>query len=142
MRVGVIGAGSMGQNHARLYAGLAELTGICDTDPSVGKPVAERFGTSFFPSHQALLDDEYSDEGSDRLRLRVDTDERRRRRRMSRWEYRQGLTRSLGGRGFLGRGVLRIRLLDTLDLSRQLGDLASELIPLARFHAHRSPPRG
>ncbi|MEE9197767.1 MAG: Gfo/Idh/MocA family oxidoreductase, partial [bacterium] len=54
--MGVIGAGSMGQNHARLYAGLAELTGICDTDPSVGKPVAEQFGTSFFPSHEALLD--------------------------------------------------------------------------------------
>ncbi len=46
----------MGQNHARLYDELAELTGICDTDPAVGRPVAERFGTSFFPTHEALLD--------------------------------------------------------------------------------------
>ncbi|MFQ5918815.1 MAG: Gfo/Idh/MocA family protein, partial [Thermoplasmata archaeon] len=46
----------MGQNHARLYAGMAELVGICDTDPSAGKSVAERFGTSYFSSHDGLLE--------------------------------------------------------------------------------------
>lgn len=55
MRVGIIGAGAMGRNHARIYAELADLQGVCDTDPQVGKEVAERFGTPHYASHDALL---------------------------------------------------------------------------------------
>ncbi len=55
MRVGVIGVGSIGQNHVRVYSELAELVGICDTDSETGKAVAQRFGTSFFRSHAELL---------------------------------------------------------------------------------------
>ncbi len=56
LRVGVVGAGAMGQNHARVYAELADLVGICDTDPELGKEVAERFGTPFYASEVELLD--------------------------------------------------------------------------------------
>ncbi|MFQ5837988.1 MAG: Gfo/Idh/MocA family oxidoreductase [Thermoplasmata archaeon] len=55
MRVGVIGVGSMGQNHARVYAELGELVGVCDKDSVAGKVVAQRFGTSCFSSHDDLL---------------------------------------------------------------------------------------
>ncbi|MEE9593343.1 MAG: Gfo/Idh/MocA family oxidoreductase, partial [Thermoplasmata archaeon] len=55
MRVGVIGVGSMGQNHARVYSDVAELVGVCDKDVQTGKAIAQRFGTSFYPSTKALL---------------------------------------------------------------------------------------
>ena len=42
LRAGVIGVGSMGKNHARLYAGLpgVELVGVADTDSTVAASVA------------------------------------------------------------------------------------------------------
>ncbi|MFQ6012587.1 MAG: Gfo/Idh/MocA family protein [Thermoplasmata archaeon] len=55
MRVGVIGVGSMGQNHARVLGDLDVLGGVCDTDPTTGKAVAQRFGTSYFPSLGDML---------------------------------------------------------------------------------------
>ncbi len=55
MRVGVIGVGSMGQNHVRVYSDVAELVGVCDKDAQTGKAVARRFGTSYTASSQALL---------------------------------------------------------------------------------------
>lgn len=55
MRVGVIGVGSMGQNHARVYSDVAELVGVCDKDAQTGKAVAQRFGTSYYASPRALL---------------------------------------------------------------------------------------
>ncbi len=54
MRVGIVGVGSMGQNHARLFSEVAELVGICDADREVGEATARRFGTSFFPAPQDL----------------------------------------------------------------------------------------
>lgn len=55
MRVGVIGVGSMGQNHARVYSEVAELVGVCDKDAQIGKAIARRFGTSYYPSSSDLL---------------------------------------------------------------------------------------
>lgn len=55
MRVGIVGVGSMGQNHARVCAELANLAGVCDADPEVGKAAADRFGTAFHPSPQDLF---------------------------------------------------------------------------------------
>jgi predicted dehydrogenase len=46
-RVGVIGVGSMGQNHARVYRSLpdVELVGVYDADMSRAAEVAEEYGT-------------------------------------------------------------------------------------------------
>ncbi len=60
MRVGVIGVGSMGQNHARVYTDLAELVGIADPDPKQGGAVLNRLQSSgpaihWFPDYHALL---------------------------------------------------------------------------------------
>ncbi len=55
MRVGVIGVGSMGSNHARVYAEIAELVGIADPDVKAGGAASNRFNASFFPDHKGLL---------------------------------------------------------------------------------------
>jgi predicted dehydrogenase len=40
--VGVIGVGSMGQNHARVYSEIANLVGIADTSKENSEKVADR----------------------------------------------------------------------------------------------------
>ncbi len=55
MRVGVVGVGAMGQNHARVYSEIAELVGVADTDVQAGGLVANRFNTSFFTDYHALF---------------------------------------------------------------------------------------
>ncbi|WP_028044842.1 Gfo/Idh/MocA family protein [Cellulomonas sp. URHE0023] len=49
--VALIGAGSMGTNHARVIAGSdrAELTWVVDPRREVGEPLAERFGARWAP---------------------------------------------------------------------------------------------
>jgi UDP-N-acetylglucosamine 3-dehydrogenase len=49
LRVGVIGVGSMGRNHARVYGEVAELVGIVDLDAGTARTVAERLQV---PAHQ------------------------------------------------------------------------------------------
>jgi UDP-N-acetylglucosamine 3-dehydrogenase len=55
VKVGVIGVGSMGQNHARVLAELGSLAGIADPDPKAGGVVSNRFSVSYFLDHRALL---------------------------------------------------------------------------------------
>jgi len=57
IRIGVVGAGRMGQRHARLYANLrhTQLTGICDTNPQVGEPVARQYDVPFYGELADLL---------------------------------------------------------------------------------------
>lgn len=55
MRVGVIGVGSMGQNHARVLRGIADLVGVVDSDIGRARSVATRFGTKAFASVDELL---------------------------------------------------------------------------------------
>ena len=58
MRVGVIGVGAMGQNHARVYTEIAELVGIADPDVKVGGPASNRFSVSYYTDHRDLLKEE------------------------------------------------------------------------------------
>jgi len=58
MRVGVIGVGSMGQNHARVYSEIADLIGVADPDVEVGHAVANRFNIPHFKDHKELLKEE------------------------------------------------------------------------------------
>ena len=57
--VGVAGVGSLGQHHARLYAGLPEahLVGVYDLLPDRATEVASRFGARAYTSLDALLAD-------------------------------------------------------------------------------------
>lgn len=55
MKAGVIGVGSMGQNHARLHSEMGQLVGVYDLDQAQSKKVAERFGVQSFESVESLL---------------------------------------------------------------------------------------
>jgi UDP-N-acetylglucosamine 3-dehydrogenase len=55
LRTGVIGVGSMGQNHARIYSELAYLTGVADLDRNMVKKVAERYSTKYYTDYKKLL---------------------------------------------------------------------------------------
>jgi len=55
MRVGVIGVGSMGQNHARVYSEIANLVGIADPDVKAGGSVSNRFNVSYYTDAKHLL---------------------------------------------------------------------------------------
>jgi len=55
VKVGVIGAGSMGQNHARVLSDLGDLAGVADPDAKAGGAVGNRFTVSYFPDYKALL---------------------------------------------------------------------------------------
>jgi len=55
MRVGVIGVGSMGQNHARLLAEKGMLAGIADISPEAARVVGERYSVKHYLSYQELL---------------------------------------------------------------------------------------
>jgi len=43
LKVGVIGTGSMGQNHVRIYSEIADLIGISDADEKTVNKLAKKF---------------------------------------------------------------------------------------------------
>jgi UDP-N-acetylglucosamine 3-dehydrogenase len=57
MRVGVIGAGAMGQNHIRTYARMkdVELVGISDVDPVRVEALAKQYGARGFTDYNEML---------------------------------------------------------------------------------------
>ncbi len=55
MRVGVIGVGSMGQNHVRVLSEIAQLVGVADTNMRIGSSVSNKFSVSFFVNYRDLL---------------------------------------------------------------------------------------
>ena len=57
IRTGVIGVGSMGQNHARIYNEVSKLIGVADLDEKQGKKVANRFGVKFYSDYKNMLKD-------------------------------------------------------------------------------------
>src|SRR5881396_571628 len=58
MRVGVIGVGSMGQNHVRVYSEIADVVGIADPDVKAGGVVSNRFNVSYYTDSTHLLKEE------------------------------------------------------------------------------------
>jgi UDP-N-acetylglucosamine 3-dehydrogenase len=55
MRVGVVGVGSMGQNHVRVLSEISQLVGVADTNVKIGAEVSNRFSVSFFMNYKDLL---------------------------------------------------------------------------------------
>jgi predicted dehydrogenase len=60
MKVAVIGVGSMGRNHARVYSELAEaeLVAVSDADAKQARSVAEKFGARAYTDYRELLEKE------------------------------------------------------------------------------------
>ncbi len=56
-RVGVVGTGSLGQHHARIYASLNEtkLTCVADISPQA-KQIADKYGAEFFTDYKKIID--------------------------------------------------------------------------------------
>jgi UDP-N-acetylglucosamine 3-dehydrogenase len=63
MKVAVIGVGSMGRNHARVYSELAEaeLVAVSDADSKLAQSVAEKFGARAYTDYRELLAQEKPD---------------------------------------------------------------------------------
>lgn len=59
-KVAVIGVGSMGRNHARVYSELdeAELVAVVDADSQVAETTAARFGLSAYSDYREMLETE------------------------------------------------------------------------------------
>jgi predicted dehydrogenase len=57
VRIGVIGAGVMGERHCRVCSNLprVELVGLVDLNEARGRQVADLYETRYFPGHRALL---------------------------------------------------------------------------------------
>ena len=55
LRTGVIGVGSMGQNHARIYNEISNLVSISDLNESQGQLVSERFNVDYFLDYKSML---------------------------------------------------------------------------------------
>jgi predicted dehydrogenase len=57
VRIGVIGAGVMGERHCRVCSNLprVELVGLADLNEARGRQVADLYDTTYFPDHRNLL---------------------------------------------------------------------------------------
>lgn len=58
LRLGVVGVGHLGKEHARILAGLpdVELTAVVDANPEQAHAIASRHGCRAFTDHRPLLD--------------------------------------------------------------------------------------
>ena len=56
IRTGVIGVGSMGQNHARIYDDISNLVAVSDVNKDQGSKVAKRFGVDWYGDYIEMLD--------------------------------------------------------------------------------------
>jgi len=58
IRVSVIGVGSIGKHHARIYSGMEgiRLVGVVDIDFSKAKEVAERYNCEAYSNHLEMMD--------------------------------------------------------------------------------------
>lgn len=54
-KAGVIGVGSMGKNHARVYSEMGVLGGIADADYETAKALADRFGVKAYSDYREML---------------------------------------------------------------------------------------
>ena len=57
IRVGVVGVGSLGQHHARVYTELdgVELAGIVDSDQTQAKKIAKKLKCNYFKTAKELI---------------------------------------------------------------------------------------
>ncbi|MCK5024397.1 MAG: Gfo/Idh/MocA family oxidoreductase [Thermoplasmata archaeon] len=55
MKIGIIGVGSMGKNHARVNSEMGILAGIADSDEATARSLAERFGVKYFSDYRDMF---------------------------------------------------------------------------------------
>jgi predicted dehydrogenase len=59
LKAGVVGVGSLGQHHARIFASLSDvnLVGIADVNRQRGEEIALKYKTEFYPSWESLIEE-------------------------------------------------------------------------------------
>ena len=55
IRTGVIGVGSMGQNHARIYSEISNLIAVSDVDKKQGLKISQRYSVDYFEDYTEML---------------------------------------------------------------------------------------
>jgi len=56
LKIGVVGLGAMGLNHARLYTQLnCQLVGVADVDPIRAKEIGEKYNVPYYSDYHQLL---------------------------------------------------------------------------------------
>ena len=61
LNVGVVGLGSMGRNHARVYSEIANLIAVADSDEEILKKVSKRFKATGYNDYRALVENDKLD---------------------------------------------------------------------------------
>ena len=63
LKAAVIGVGSMGRHHARVYTELAQTTlvAVADAAPETGQNIAAKYGATAYPDYEAMLVQEKPD---------------------------------------------------------------------------------
>ena len=56
IKTGVIGIGSMGRHHARVYSEISSLYGVADVSKENGKKVANKYGVKYFNDYKEMLE--------------------------------------------------------------------------------------
>ena len=59
IRTGVIGVGSMGKNHARVFSEISKLVGVSDLNETQGNKIANKFNTKFYTDEKCYLKDDF-----------------------------------------------------------------------------------
>ncbi len=55
VKTGVIGVGSMGKNHVRVYSEISDLVGISDLNEDLGREIAANYKIKYFKNYEDLL---------------------------------------------------------------------------------------
>ena len=55
INTGVIGVGSMGQNHARIYSEISNLVAVSDPNKEQGLKIAKKFGAEWYENYEDML---------------------------------------------------------------------------------------
>src|SRR3989344_3067942 len=61
IKVGVIGVGNMGKNHARVYFEIANLVAVSDINEKAGWEVAGKFNAKFYKDYRQMINEESLD---------------------------------------------------------------------------------
>lgn len=56
MKVAVIGVGSMGKNHARVFSEIANLVAVSDVNEDQGKAISKKFNCKYFKDYKDMVD--------------------------------------------------------------------------------------
>lgn len=61
IKVGIIGVGNMGKNHARVYSEIANLVAIADINKEVGLEIANKYNTRLYQNYKKMIQEESID---------------------------------------------------------------------------------